>query len=55
VVQVTYHYKDSGYTLARPKTPGERDLITIVGHFPVLQAGQTLQLMGHWSGDEMHD
>ena len=44
VERVTYHAEDSGYTVARLKTPGERDLITIIGRFPNLHAGQTLRL-----------
>jgi exodeoxyribonuclease V alpha subunit len=37
VEQVTYHAEDSSYTVARLKAPGERDLITILGRFLVLQ------------------
>ena len=48
VERVTYHADDSGYTVARLKTPGARDLITIVGRFPDIHAGQTLRLSGHW-------
>jgi exodeoxyribonuclease V alpha subunit len=48
VERVTYHAEDSGYTVARLKAPGERDLITILGRFPAIHAGQTLRLVGHW-------
>ena len=48
VERVTYHAEDSGYTVARLKTPGERDLLTIVGRFPDIHAGQTLRLTGYW-------
>jgi len=48
VERVTYHAEDSGYTVARLKAPGERDLITIVGRFPDIHAGQTLRLTGFW-------
>jgi exodeoxyribonuclease V alpha subunit len=48
VERVTYHSEDSGYTVARLKAPGERDLITIVGRFPDIHAGQTLRLTGFW-------
>ena len=48
VERVTYHAEDSGYTVARLKSPGERDLITIVGRFPDMHAGQTLRLTGYW-------
>jgi exodeoxyribonuclease V alpha subunit len=48
VERVTYHAEDSGYTVARLKAPGERDLISIVGRFPDIRAGQTLRLTGYW-------
>ncbi|MBV8883041.1 MAG: AAA family ATPase [Chroococcidiopsidaceae cyanobacterium CP_BM_RX_35] len=48
VERLTYHSPESGYSVARLKALGERDLITIVGSFPNLQAGQTLQLTGFW-------
>src|SRR5581483_2578169 len=45
---VTFHSEESGYTVARLKTPGERDLVTIIGRFPEMHAGQTLRLTGFW-------
>ncbi|MDV2994719.1 MAG: ATP-dependent RecD-like DNA helicase [Chroococcidiopsis sp. SAG 2025] len=48
VERLTYHSEESGYTVARLKTPQERDLVTIVGSFANIQAGQTLQLTGLW-------
>jgi exodeoxyribonuclease V alpha subunit len=48
VERVTYHAEDTGYTVARLKIPNDRDLITIIGRFPDIHAGQTLRLSGHW-------
>ena len=48
IERVTYHAEDSGYAVARLKAPGERDLLTIVGRFPDIHAGQTLRLTGYW-------
>lgn len=48
VERVTYHAEDSGYTIARLNVSGMRDLITIVGRFPDIHAGQTLSLAGSW-------
>ncbi len=48
VERVTFHAEDSGYTVARLKVPSARDLVTIVGRFPDIHAGQTLRLSGHW-------
>src|SRR5450755_180451 len=46
IERVTFHSEESGYTIARLKTPEERDLVTIVGRFPDIHAGQTLRLSG---------
>jgi exodeoxyribonuclease V alpha subunit len=48
VERLTYHSEESGYTVARIKAPRAQDLITIVGNFANIQAGQTLQLSGIW-------
>ncbi len=48
VERLTFHSEDTGYTVARLQAPRERDLITIVGSFPDIQAGQTLKLQGFW-------
>src|SRR5205085_8220706 len=42
----TYHAEDSGYTVARLKVPSHSDLVTIVGRFPSISAGQTLRVTG---------
>jgi len=46
VERLTYHSPESGYSVARLKVIGDRDLVTIVGSFPNIQPGQTLQLTG---------
>ncbi|MBW4464043.1 MAG: ATP-dependent RecD-like DNA helicase [Pegethrix bostrychoides GSE-TBD4-15B] len=48
VERITFYSAESGYSIARFKVPGERDLLTIVGSFANLQAGQTLELAGIW-------
>lgn len=48
VERLTFHSDDTGYTVARFKAPRDRDLVTIVGSFSTIQAGQTLQLEGFW-------
>ncbi len=48
VERLTYHSEQSGYTVARVKAPRTSELITIVGSFANIQAGQTLQLEGIW-------
>jgi len=48
VERLTYHSQESGYSVARLKAAGERDLITIIGSFANIQPGQTLKLSGFW-------
>ena len=48
VERLTFHSDESGYTVARLKAPRTCELITIVGSFANIQAGQTLQLQGIW-------
>jgi exodeoxyribonuclease V alpha subunit len=48
VERITYHSEESGYTVARLKVPKFQDLVTIVGSFATIQAGQTLTLKGSW-------
>ncbi len=48
IERITFHSEESGYTVARLNTGNVKQLITIVGNFANIQAGQTLQLMGQW-------
>ncbi|HEY9690623.1 MAG TPA: ATP-dependent RecD-like DNA helicase [Oculatellaceae cyanobacterium] len=48
VERITFHSCESGYTVARLKTPQAFDLVTIVGNFADIQPGQTLHLLGLW-------
>ncbi|WP_036536050.1 ATP-dependent RecD-like DNA helicase [Neosynechococcus sphagnicola] len=48
VERLTYHSEASGYTVARLKAPRTSELVTIVGSFANIQAGQTLHLQGTW-------
>ena len=48
VERVTFHSEESGYTVLRFTIPGERELVTAIGRFPDIHAGQTLRLTGFW-------
>jgi exodeoxyribonuclease V alpha subunit len=48
VERITFNSEETGYSVARLKAPKHHDLVTIVGSFANLQAGQTLQLKGIW-------
>jgi exodeoxyribonuclease V alpha subunit len=48
IERITFHSEESGYTVARLNTGNVKQLITVVGSFANIQAGQTLQLQGIW-------
>jgi exodeoxyribonuclease V alpha subunit len=48
IERLTFHSAESGYTVARLKAPRTQELVTVVGNFANIQAGQTLQLTGYW-------
>ncbi|MGB5711635.1 MAG: ATP-dependent RecD-like DNA helicase, partial [Waterburya sp.] len=48
IERITFHSAESGYTVARLNTGNIKQLITVVGSFANIQAGQTLQLQGVW-------
>ncbi|MBF0592389.1 MAG: AAA family ATPase, partial [Nitrospirae bacterium] len=48
VERVTYCDEESGFTIARLTVPGRRDLVTISGSLPGINAGEVLRLKGLW-------
>lgn len=48
VERITFNSEETGYTVARLNAPKYHDLVTIVGSFANIQAGQTLNLKGLW-------
>jgi exodeoxyribonuclease V alpha subunit len=48
VERLTFHSEESGYTVARVKAPKVQELVTVVGNFANIEAGQTLQMSGIW-------
>ncbi|MBF0202421.1 MAG: ATP-dependent RecD-like DNA helicase [Desulfamplus sp.] len=45
---VTYRNEDNHYTIARLKTPGQGETITIVGHLAGVGEGEGVKLTGRW-------
>ena len=46
--RVTYHNRDSGYTIARLAVEGERERVTIVGALASVQEGENVEVEGLW-------
>ena len=54
VERVTFHNPDNGFCVLRVKARGKRDLVTVVGHAPVISAGEFVQATGTWINDRTH-
>jgi exodeoxyribonuclease V alpha subunit len=54
VERVTFHNPDNGFCVLRVKARGQRDLVTLVGHAPVISAGEFVQATGTWTNDRTH-
>ncbi|MGD8981479.1 MAG: ATP-dependent RecD-like DNA helicase [Desulfobacterales bacterium] len=48
IERVTYTNEENGYTIARLKVYGQRDLITVVGYLMSPAPGEVLNLKGEW-------
>ncbi|MBF0336528.1 MAG: ATP-dependent RecD-like DNA helicase [Nitrospirae bacterium] len=48
VERLTYCNEENGFTIARLTVPGRRDVVTISGALPGINAGEELRLKGEW-------
>jgi exodeoxyribonuclease V alpha subunit len=54
VERVTFHNEQSGFCVLRLKVKGERELVTLIGHTPVVSPGEYATASGHWVTDREH-
>ena len=54
VERVTYHNVENGFAVLKVQTRGKRDLVTVVGHAPVIAAGEWVTGAGAWVSDRVH-
>jgi len=54
VERVTFHNPENGYTVAKLKVPREMDLVTVIGNFAQINAGESLRLRGHHANHPKH-
>jgi exodeoxyribonuclease V alpha subunit len=54
VERVTFHNAESGFCVLRVKARGQRELVTLVGHAAMIQAGEFIQASGRWVNDRTH-
>ena len=49
IERITFTNEENGYTIARLKVKGKRDLITVVGNLMSPMPGEILDLRGEWT------
>jgi len=49
IERITYINEDNGFTIARVKVYGQRDLVTIVGNLMAPSPGEILKMKGEWT------
>lgn len=54
VERITYHNPENGYTVAKVAVAGEADLVTVIGHFGSLSAGEAVRIRGSWGAHPKH-
>ena len=54
VERVTFHNPESGFCVLRVKARGQCDLITVIGHAAMINAGEFVQARGAWVNDRTH-
>jgi exodeoxyribonuclease V alpha subunit len=48
IEKITYTNEENGYTIARVKIPGQRDMVTVVGYLMSPTPGEILNMRGEW-------
>ncbi|MFC1811302.1 ATP-dependent RecD-like DNA helicase [Thermodesulfobacteriota bacterium] len=48
IERITYFNEENGFTIARVKVSGQRDLVTVVGNLMSPAPGETLKMSGEW-------
>ena len=49
IERVTYANEETGYTIARVKVQGQRDLVTVVGNLLAANPGEIIRMQGEWT------
>ena len=49
IERITYSNEENGFTIARVKVPGRRDLVTVVGNLMFPMPGEIIKMQGEWT------
>jgi exodeoxyribonuclease V alpha subunit len=48
IERITFQNEENGFTVAKMKAQGKKDLVTVTGNLPGTNAGEVLELWGEW-------
>jgi exodeoxyribonuclease V alpha subunit len=54
VERVVFHSPETGFCVLRVEARGRGEAVTIVGHAPLISAGEFVQASGSWANDRTH-
>src|SRR5260370_117415 len=54
VERVVFHNPENGFCVLRLRARGHREAVTVVGHVPLIAAGEFVQASGVWANDRTH-
>src|SRR3954462_13817850 len=54
IERVTFHNGENGFCVLKVQARGKRDHVTVVGHAPVIGAGEWITASGAWISDRAH-
>jgi exodeoxyribonuclease V alpha subunit len=54
VERVVFHSPETGFCVLKVEARGRREPVTIVGHAPLISAGEFVQASGSWANDRTH-
>ena len=54
IERVTFFNEETGFAVLRVKAKGRRDLLTVIGNLPAVNAGEWIHASGQWVRDREH-
>jgi len=54
IERITYTNEENGFTIARVKVPGQRDMVTVVGNLMSPMPGEVLEMKGEWTNHPVY-
>ena len=52
--RITFHNEETGFAVLQVKMPHRGGMVTIVGHVPVVAAGEYVDARGRWQTDRRY-